>query len=154
MKFLKPLLAAAVIAGFTVPATASANDELAKNVVSIMIENHSRLININLLSEICAIEKYLGVDASSDAFKKQLSKKIAQTAELTGVKNYNADKVSVMVTAQFQSFVNGVRYGGFIADNFIKSKNAKICTKEIKTTVIEGINTMQKEPLYRLEDDS
>ena len=128
---------------------ADANEkQLVEKVASIMIESHSRYININLLSEICALDTSLNINTKSHVFAEDLDNALMNTARATGVKKFDANRVKTQAVEQFESFMKGLRYGGSIADSFVKSRNVKLCPNEIKTIVLHGIHDLQQQPMY------
>ncbi|NVJ50921.1 MAG: hypothetical protein HWE13_02355 [Gammaproteobacteria bacterium] len=125
--------------------------ELADTVNSFMIESYNYVLNINLLIELCASERYLEVDTNSKAFNDKLQANIKKFAGFAKIENYSANKVAADVETKFNAFLQGVRYGGFIADNFVRTQYPKgLCTEEIKKDLDAKINELIKKDEFRL----
>ncbi|WP_144392619.1 hypothetical protein [Pleionea sediminis] len=125
--------------------------ELSDTVNSFMIESYNFVLNINLLIELCTLDSYLEINTNSKAFNDKLHENIATFAKYGKIKDYSANKVAAEVEIKFTSFLQGVRYGGFIADNFIKTQYPKgVCTDEIKKDLNNRINELVQKDEFLL----
>ena len=132
---------------------ANEQSELADTVNSYMIESYNYVLNINLLIELCALERYLEVDTNSTSFNQKLHANIKRFAELGKVNDYSANKVAAEVEIKFNAFLQGVRYGGFIADNFVRTQYPKgMCTPEIKKDLDSKIDELIKKDEFKISD--
>ncbi len=151
MKTIKTILAGLLA---TSTAFATPQKELTNTVNSFMIESYNFVLNINLLVELCAMETYLDVNTNSKEFNDKLQNNIKRFAEFGKVKDYSANKIAADVEVKFKSFVQGVRYGGFIADNFVKTRYPEgVCTDEIKKELESKIAELIKSDEFMLSED-
>jgi hypothetical protein len=142
------------LTGLMATASASPQKELANTVNSFMIESYNYVLNINLLVELCTLDTYLDVNTNSKAFNDKLHANIKRFAELGKVSDYSANKVAAEVEVKFTSFIQGVRYGGFIADNFVKTKYPEgVCSDAIKKEVSDKIKELAKSDEFIVTKD-
>ncbi len=108
---------------------------------------------MNLLIELCALDSYLMVNTNSQAFNDRLHSNIKKFAGFANLEDYSTNEIAADVEVKFKSFVQGVRYGGFIADNFIKTRYPDgVCTKEIKSELTQKIAELAKQEEFFLEN--
>jgi hypothetical protein len=93
------------------------------------------------------------VNTNSKAFNDKLQATISKMAKIAEVKNYSANKIAADVEVKFKAFVQGVRYGGFISDNFIKTRYPEgVCTSEIKNEINKKVTELIKSDEFYLDD--
>ncbi len=138
------------------PLASEANEQevqLSDTVNSFMVETYNFVLNINLLIELCTLDTYLDINTNSKAFNDKLHENIRTFAKYGKVEDYSANKVAAEVETKFKAFLQGVRYGGFIADNFIKTQYPKgVCTEEIKSDLKSKIEELVKTDEFQLSE--
>ncbi|NVJ59165.1 MAG: hypothetical protein HWE27_02185 [Gammaproteobacteria bacterium] len=155
MKIIKFILAANLLFATLTGSAADKDTELANTVNSYMVESYNYVLNINLLIELCALDTYLEVDTNSTRFNEKLHSNIKKFADFGKVKEYSANKIAADVEVKFKSFLQGVRYGGFIADNFVRTQYPEgLCSQPIKKDLEEKIAELIKKDEFMLSDDS
>ena len=135
----------------------SANEkpqELSSTVNSFMIESYNYVLNINLLIELCAMDRYLDVNVDSKEFNENLQNNIKRFAGFAKLESYDEEQIASDVKVKFQSFLQGVRYGGFIADNFLKTQYPQgLCTDEIRKDLQDKIAELTKNNEFQLSEE-
>ncbi len=154
MKLLKKGVILIICASLAPWTLANDDNRLANTVNSFTIESYNFVLNLNLLNELCSMESYLDVNLDSKAFNDRLSANIVKFAEIGNIDKYNAEEVAKRVKIKFVSFLQGVRYGGFIADNFIKVNYPKgVCTDDIRKEVQEKVAELVKTDEFMFAKD-
>lgn len=155
MKIIKSAIAINLLVAMLSSSAADKNTELANTVNSFMIESYNYVLNINLLIELCALEDYLEINTNSKTFNDKLHANIKKFADYSKVSDYSANKIAADVEVKFKSFLQGVRYGGFIADNFVRTQYPDgLCSTAIKQDLEQKIAELVKKDEFMIAKET
>ena len=100
------------------------------------------------------MERYLDVNVDSKEFNENLQNNIKRFAGFAKLESYDEAQIASDVKVKFQSFLQGVRYGGFIADNFLKTQYPQgLCTDEIRKDLQDKIAELTKNNEFQLSEE-
>ena len=113
-------------------------DKVSDQVVTNLIEHHTDLINSNILSEICGSYAYLEIDYQSEKISDLIKKEINSVITQRGLKAYNAIELKEHTELEFQSFLDGTRYGALLAKKYQDIATGNACSADILVTIKES----------------
>jgi hypothetical protein len=126
------------------------SDKISDEVLDSMIASHDKFINSNILAEICSHPNYLKPDYSSSLLQQQIVNEVHTVASQRGVKNYDVTQIRELTELEFQAFIDGSRYGVFIAAKYQKTMGLSECSAEIKKSISDSQSSLLESGLYQL----
>ena len=126
------------------------SDKISDEVLDSIIANHEKFINSNILSEICRHPKYLEPDYASTTLQQQITEEVHTVAAQRGVKDYDAKQIRQIAELEFQAFIDGSRYGVFVAKKYQETMGLAECSDEIKKSISDSQDNLLKNGVYRL----
>ena len=126
-------------------------DKINDEVFDSLIQTYSKFLNINILSEICQSTNYLNLDYASPKIRIQIENEIKAVAKQRGNKEYDAKEIRELTELEFQAFIDGARYGVFVARNYQTKTNNAYCSTEIRKTIAQSQQKMIAEGGYLLK---
>ncbi len=128
----------------------SLSDNISDEVLDSIIAAHEKFINSNILSEICRSPKLLQPNYASKELQQQITTEVHAVAKQRGIKEYDANQIRELAELEFQAFIDGSRYGVFIATKFQDTMGISDCSEKVKSTIDESQKSLLASGLYQL----
>ena len=110
-------------------------DKVSDEVVTTLIDSHSDFINSNILSEICGSFAYLEIDYHSKKISNLINIEIKNVVKQRGLKSYDTVDLKEQTELEFQSFLDGTRYGALIAKRYQEVSEGNVCSADILVAI-------------------
>ncbi|MET1254331.1 hypothetical protein [Aliikangiella maris] len=123
-------------------------DKISDEVVDALIESHAKMINTNILSEICRSPQYLSINYAANKIRSEIAEKIKIVATQRKLEQYNLTELIEITSLEFQAFLDGTRYGAYVAKNYKLGTLENECSKEVQLTLQASQKKLSDEESY------